>query len=460
MRKNDLITNVLLVPLDFVLLMAAALSAYFLRISPAIEDIKPVLFELPLRQFIMLGAGASIVLLVIFAISGLYTIRRTTPVIHEITKVIISVSAGMAIIIVAMFFNRAWFDSRFILLADWIFAISFISIGRISMRGVRRYLLHKKGIGKERFLMIGSGKDSHLIKEQIINNKKLDLSLVKTLKDPDLNVIKAVHEKYDLHRVLATDSDFNKKEMMKVVNFCEENGIQFSYIPDMFGAIVADMSFDILDDMPVVSIRPSPLDGWKKILKRSMDIIAASFLLFVFSPLFLVVAIAIKGESEGPVLVKLTRISNGKEFGLYKFRSMINNADKHKESLMQFNEREDGPLFKLSNDPRITRVGKVLRARRIDEIPQLINVLKGDISLVGPRPHEPQEIEQYKDHHKKVLAIKSGITGMAQVSGASDLPFEEEVKLDRFYIENWTLKHDIKILFKTLRILLFDKSGV
>ena len=130
-----------------------------------------------------------------------------------------------------------------------------------------------------------------------------------------------------------------------------------------------------------------------------------------------------------------------------------------KKELMTHNERKDGPLFKIKSDPRITKIGRFLRNYRIDELPQLFNVLKGEISLVGPRPHQPDEIERYEKHHKKVLLIKPGITGMAQISGSSDLLFEEEVKIDTYYIENWSLKKDIYILLKTLIVLFKDRSA-
>ena len=138
---------------------------------------------------------------------------------------------------------------------------------------------------------------------------------------------------------------------------------------------------------------------------------------------------------------------------------MIDNAHLLKKEMTQLNERNDGPLFKMKNDPRVTRVGRFLRRARIDELPQLFNVLRGDMSLVGPRPHEPEEVAKYEKHHKKLLTIKSGMTGMAQVSGSSDLSFEEEVKLDTYYIENWSPALDIKILLKTAVILFKDRSA-
>ncbi len=139
---------------------------------------------------------------------------------------------------------------------------------------------------------------------------------------------------------------------------------------------------------------------------------------------------------------------------------MIRDAEKYKEYLLQFNERPDSPLFKMKNDPRLTGVGRFLRRYRLDEFPQLANVLKGDISLVGPRPHQPDEIARYEKHHKRVLAIKAGVTGMAQISGSSDLPFEKEVALDTLYMENWSLAHDFKIIFLTVLKLFRDRSAV
>ena len=139
---------------------------------------------------------------------------------------------------------------------------------------------------------------------------------------------------------------------------------------------------------------------------------------------------------------------------------MVDGAHDLKKDLLKYNERKDaGPLFKMRNDPRVTRVGRVLRKTRIDEFPQLYNVLKGEMSLVGPRPHEPEEVAQYEKHHKKLLTIKAGMTGMAQIYGSSDLPFEQETKLDTYYIENWSLFLDLKILLRTLTLLLRDRSA-
>lgn len=460
MRKIDLAFNLIRVPIDFMLLIGATFSAYLVRVSPMVADIRPVLFNLPLGEFFILVSVISIFFISIFALSGLYLIHKSTPVLQELARLVIALSAGAALLIAYMFFNLVWFDSRFILLASWGFAIIFVGMGRLLVRGLRAYLLHRKRIGVENLVILGNSKRTSLIKKQVKNNKKLGFNFIDTIEHPDKNAINTLHQKHNLHRIIVADSSWNRDELMHVVNFCEEKGIQFSYIPDTFGSVLADMSFDILEGMPVVSIKPSPLDGWGKALKRTLDILGSIFLLILFLPLFLIIIFFIKWDSDGPIFVRLRRISGGHAFYLYKFRSMVKNAEELKKDLIKFNERDDGPMFKMAHDPRITKVGKFLRAKRFDELPQLINVLRGEMSLIGPRPHEPEEIQKYSNYHKKVLAIKSGITGLAQVSGSSDLPFDEEVKLDRFYIENWSLRKDIIILLKTLKLFLFDKGGV
>lgn len=190
-----------------------------------------------------------------------------------------------------------------------------------------------------------------------------------------------------------------------------------------------------------------------------IDVTGASLGLIVLSPLFGLLALAVKLDSKGPVFYKDKRVDRDQVFNLLKFRSMIDNADVLRAKMMRLNERS-GPLFKIKQDPRITRVGRFTRKTSLDELPQLINVLKGDMSLVGPRPHRPDEIVKYKKHHRALLRIKPGITGLAAISGRSDLDFEDEVRLDTYYIEHWSLLLDLKILLRTLPVVLSRRSAV
>ena len=195
-------------------------------------------------------------------------------------------------------------------------------------------------------------------------------------------------------------------------------------------------------------------------MNRLFNIVGALGGLIFITPFAPFIALAIVIESGWPVVIKLDRISEGRRIKVYKFRSMIKGAHSMKSKLANLNERADGPFFKIKNDPRLTKVGKWLRKFRLDEFPQLINVLKGELALVGPRPHEPEEVSQYSPEFKKILITKSGLTGLSQVSGASGLPFKKELELDLYYVENKSLWFDLKILFKTIRIFFFDPTGV
>lgn len=195
-------------------------------------------------------------------------------------------------------------------------------------------------------------------------------------------------------------------------------------------------------------------------LKRILDIVAAICGLVFILPFTPFIALAIFIEGGRPIFVKLDRISEGKIIKVYKFRSMIKNASEMKKQLEHLNERKDGPLFKMKNDPRLTKTGKFLRKLRLDEFPQFLNVFRGELSLVGPRPHEPEEMLQYPPEFKKLYYAKGGLTGLSQVKGASLLPFKKELEYDLYYLEHQSFLLDLKILFQTIWIFFSDPTGV
>lgn len=197
-----------------------------------------------------------------------------------------------------------------------------------------------------------------------------------------------------------------------------------------------------------------------ELTKRIMDIIGALVGLCLFFVLYLILGLAIKLEDGGPVLVALDRVSRGRTIKLYKFRSMKVGAHEEKITLAHLNERTDGPFFKIKKDPRITHMGRIIRAGRLDEVPQFINVLTGELSLVGPRPHEPQEVAQYPEEFKFLPQARAGITGLSQVNGASSLPFHKELELDSYYLKHRSLTLDLSIIAKTCFIFLFDHTAV
>ncbi|MBI4133061.1 sugar transferase [Candidatus Uhrbacteria bacterium] len=194
--------------------------------------------------------------------------------------------------------------------------------------------------------------------------------------------------------------------------------------------------------------------------KRALDIFGALLGLVAIAPLAPLIILAIRLETPGPGVVKLPRMSGGRVVAVYKFRSMVDRARERKAGLAHLNERTDGPFFKIANDPRLTRVGRIIRRFRLDEFPQLWNVLRGDLALVGPRPHEEDEVRRYPDGYAHIAMARAGVTGLSQVSGASSLPFLKELELDSYYLEHQSLWLDFTILARTAAILFFDPTAV
>lgn len=462
MKQPNLIFTVLLVPLDFISILLAGVGAYALRTSTLVTSIRPVLFylNLPLDRFLGITLMIAVFLIIVFALNGLYDIkRRDFRALDELVRIFIAVSAGFVGIIIYIFFKREWFDSRFIILVGWLFVIANVFFARLLANVIRKFLASRYKTGLNKVLIIGSDKIAEEIAQETDNRPTLGYRVVSRMGDIDLETIKKEVVEKGVEEIILTNLDFSRDQILDLVDLCHEEHLVFKFVPNLFQTLTANATVDTLAGVPIIELKRTALDGWGKVFKRTIDIVGSILGLIILSPLFLVIALLIKLDSPGPVFVKLNRVSQNKEFWLYKFRSMVANAEAMKKELLPYNERGDGPLFKIKCDPRVTRLGSFLRRTRLDEFPQLFNSLGGDMSLIGPRPHQPDEIAQYQKHHKKLLAIKAGISGMAQTSGSSDLPFEEEVKLDTYYIEDWSIGMDLKILLKTILKLFTDKSA-
>ena len=461
MKKSLLLFTVLLVPLDFIMLFLAGLSAYFLRTSVVIAQFRPVLFHLnlPLERYIAILLAVIPFWIVIFALTGLYNIKRKS-LLEEFFQVIASASFAMMGVIIYIFMQREWFDSRFIVLAVWLFAVVYVFSGRFILGKIQRYFATHRQIGVQRVLVIGNDEVSKTLASEMNRNPSLGYRVVKEMPEIKLDEIKAAIANPKIDTVIVGQADYAKDAIVELVEFCQEHRLNFRFAPTLFQALATNVEMDVIRGIPLIALKHTPLYGWGRVAKRTADILGSLLGLLFFAPFFGLIGVLVRLDSRGPVFASLDRVNEGRVFKLYKFRSMIEGAHDLKKDLLKYNERKDGgPLFKMRNDPRVTRVGRVLRKTRIDEFPQLFNVLKGEMSLVGPRPHEPEEVAQYEKHHKKLLAIKPGMTGMAQIYGSSDLPFEQETKLDTYYIENWSLFLDIKILLRTLALLLRDRSA-
>ena len=458
MKKSDLIFSTILLPVDYLMLILSGIFVYYLRFA-ALTELRPVIYEIPFGRFFITIIFVALIWLGVFALTGLYALGERRHFSQEFGKIFLASTVGIMLIVLFIFFNGIYFSSRFIILACWIMAIVFVSLGRISVHLIQ-LLSYRRGMGLEPILIFGRGKIAEEITQNIKTNSGLGYKILDNPLTIDELLIKWQNQASNITQIIQADPNLEQDQALKLIDFCNEHQITLKYIPNVFGTLFSNVRTETFCGLPIISIKRTALEGWGRVIKRFIDIILSGLSLIILSPFFLIIAILIKLNSKGPVFVKLKRVGGrGKEFKLYKFRSMVDNAEFLKKDLMKYNERT-GPLFKMKNDPRITKIGKFIRRYSIDELPQLFNVLRGEMSLVGPRPHEPEEVENYQKHHKQLLILKPGITGFAQISGRSALSFEEEAELDIYYIENWSLSLDLQILLKTIPVVLSARDAI
>ena len=473
MKKSELFFGAILLPIDWLALLLAGGAAYWLRISSLVQRLRPATFEvdLPLVEFMQLTALVATLIVVIFAIQGLYNMQSTRRALDEITSIFSGITLGVMLVIVVMFLQAELFNSRFILLAAYSLALTFVLAGRFIVRRIQRMLL-ERGLGVHRVAMVGNGRFSDELRNLFRRRPQLGYQVSGELPTARWDLLEQLYQKRGFDVVIQTDPTLPEEDNLMLLDFCEQYKLDYKYIPNLFETHAAHMRFRQMASVPVMELLRTPLDGWGRIVKRATDIFGAAGGLVTLAPLFAAAALAIRLNSQGPIFYKQTRMGkNMRPFYMYKFRSMNQEdcvgeeyggsaAEKYEEHLRAGRNERSGPLFKMKNDPRITSVGRFIRKWRIDELPQLINVLRGEMSLLGPRPHLPKEVERYDKYQRKLFTIKPGMSGMAQVAGSSGLPFDEEAKIDISYIENWSLRLDIVLILKTIRILFSDPNAV
>ena len=472
-RSLDLTFIALLLPLDAVALYAAALSAYALRFSPTVSDVLPILQNVPFQAYIETASAYIVAWLCIFAMAGLYpTFQRRAW--NELGRIILACGAGTMLVIASIFFQRELAVSRFIVLAVLGFSILYVWIGRLFLRVMRHALLNAR-IGHRRFVIVG-GATAERIADAYQAQPIHGITIVRQFKlwdDKTRAALKKLIESDDVDGIILAEPDIEKSKALDLIAFAEEEHVAFRYLADLFAATFTNIQVTTDTGVPMIEVKRTPLDGWGRIAKRTFDIFFATLLLILFSPIILLAELALLIEDGLPVVFRNTRVGErGREFDLFKLRSMYRKYSigpqfkgseaenlKLEKDLIAKNSIKEGPVYKIDEDPRVTPVGHFIRRWSIDELPQFVNVLKGDMSLVGPRPHQPREVASYAHHHRRVLAIRPGITGLAQISGRSDLDFEDEVRLDTWYIENWSPALDLYILLKTPFTVLARKGA-
>lgn len=431
--------------------------AYWLR--NAVEIPKTSVYMWPFSQYATFAAAFLPVWMIIFALEGLYSFKKPKTGLSAVSSIFLASLAGMAVMVAWLFFSRFLFFSRLTMIYAWVLVVLLVYLFRFVLRQIQR-LLYKKGIGVRKTLVVGESQIAKKICDEIKNNSYLGLKLSKKIDRAGVDKIERIFEKTRSDEIILADPNISKDEAEKLMLFCEANRVGFKMVPDFFRMRTTNLETDILSSYPLLSLKITPLEGWGHVFKRLFDLCGAFVGLLVLSPLFLILAILIKLDSRGPVFFKHQRAgSGGKSFCFYKFRSMIEEAPKMYTKLAP---QKGLFLSKIKQDPRITKLGRFLRRTNLDELAQLFNVLKGEMSLVGPRPLTVEEFRHVSNFEKKYLwvsYVKPGMTGLWQVTRRNDYSHEQRAALDIYYVENWSPILDLWILLKTPAALFSTEAG-
>jgi exopolysaccharide biosynthesis polyprenyl glycosylphosphotransferase len=480
-KRSELLFSLILVPVDYLALVAAFVAAYIYRVKIIAT---PVAHPVDSVTYLKFALFLLPIWILIFALAGLYNQSSQRGRLGELGKIFVAVSGGVMFTILLDFLQRVpLFPSKSIPIYAYGFGLLFVSLARIMVRAVQRGLFNY-GIGVYRILIIGSGDLAQQIASgltrtlsgyQIVGCIDVARGASKRMKGypvyASLSDALLQLKPKDIDEIIQADSALEAEEILDLVGYASNNHLTYRFVPNQFGVYAVRSEMGNMAGIPVVSMKRTALDGWGRILKRSLDFAGAFFGLILLSPLFLVIFLIAKFSDKGPVFYRQRRLSRvGGEVYVYKFRSMnwkYCTGPKRpyktaQEAFIAMGREDLIPEFevsqKVADDPRVSKLGGFLRKTSLDELPQLLNVLKGEMSLVGPRPIIPAELELYGDQGSSFLALKPGITGLWQISGRSDLSFGERVKLDIYYVENWTLWLDIKILLRTVAVV-FGRKG-
>jgi Undecaprenyl-phosphate glucose phosphotransferase len=450
-----------LVAVDLLMASLSFAFGYILRLQSEYEDIAPFVDYLG-----MLIIHALIVVLV-FAFYRLYHRQRATSHIDEFYAIFGAASVGtiVAVVLIWLIYKNQLDYPRLMMVYTWILTIVFTWFGRIVHSRVQ-WQLQSRGYNEARLLIVGTGEVGRIVLQKIRQSPGLGYRVVGFVEDnnppasvlgvPVLGTTRDLHSlilEHAVDEVIIATPEASHQDILSVIARCGQARVTIRVFPDVFQIMASEVSIGDLNGLPLLTMRDVALRGWKVTVKRMTDIVGSGVVLVLLSPLMLLAAILVKMDSPGSVFYVQERMGlDAKLFKMLKFRSMRTDA-----------EATTGPVWASADDPRRTRIGALLRRLSIDELPQLINVLVGDMSLVGPRPERPVFVEQFKksiprymDRHRE----KAGLTGWAQVNGLrGDTSIVERTKYDLWYIENWSLLLDLKILLRTATKLFSDRQA-
>ena len=469
MKKQDIFFGITKVILDFLIVIASFFMARELRlISDFIPWLNIQIQTIDTKNLIIYSLIAWVILFVIFSIHWLYKIKAINSKIKEFFQIFLYWFYSFILFSVIVYF-WIWFIfeieiPRLITFFAFIIAISWIILERIWLNNLSYYLMNKKIFSKINLILI-TNKNKSEIKYIVDDVKKA--KIYKIIKYKNLGDLKKLIENRKVDEIIYIDSKLLEEEKFELWELTRIFWIRYRYLTNSFDITKTNTELSLINKIPVLELKSTPINWWNIILKRIFDIIISLLWIIIFSPLLIIIFILIKIENlKAPAIFKNKRIwRDEKLFNLYKFRYMkweyctkesYDISKKEKEKALEFEKdlikkqsTRKWPLYKIKDDPRKTKIWTFIEKYSIDELPQFFNVLIWNMSLVWPRPHQPREVEKYLIHHKRLLTIKPWITGMAQVNWREENNFEDEAKLDTFYIENWSILLDLKIITKT-----------
>ena len=458
---------------DVGLINIAFVLAYWVRYDLQLFRAVDPAFDVPYEVYLPFVGLFSLLLILVYRQQGAYRLRRQISWFDEFYAIVNGTATGTIIMIVFIFLYRAAFYSRAIFIYAGIFSVTLLGLSRLIKVLLLREM-RRRGIGTERVLMVGAGEVARTVMRAVVANPECGFNIIGFLDDnpikgeTDIGRFKALGGVDNLAEVLREQTideviitlpwQYHRK-IVSIMTHCERQNIRARIVPDLFQMTLSRMHIEDIAGIPMIGIKEVSISGLNQVVKRTIDLVFSALVLILAAPLMALIALMIKLESPGSVLFRQERVGrNGRRFIVHKFRSMVEGAEYQQESLQEFNEAE-GPLFKIKRDPRLTRLGKWLRKLSLDELPQFYNVLSGEMSLIGPRPPLPTEVKQYQEWHKRRLEVAPGITGLSQISGRSELTFDETALLDIYYIENWSLGLDTKILLQTIPRVIFGNGA-
>ncbi len=452
--------------LDAILIAAAFVLAYWLRYSLKVGP--PIHEQLAFRAYVPLAVLLLGIMMPVLFVKGAYRLRMGTETLDEVGTIFSAATITIATIVVITAMLQQWQYSRGVILYVWLLVIALMISGRALYRGVQTYYFHR-GRGVRRLLVVGATDAGKMVMQSVTQRPDLGYQLVgfvvhrssPTVRDfgrfralgtvadiPDLVENGAVDE-----IILALPASAHE-EVRPVLDLCQSRGVGFKLVPDLFELSLGKVQIDDIAGIPLLDVRDRPLGRTARAGKRLLDVTVAALMLVLSMPLLVVLAFLVRLESPGAAFLRQERVGmSGRRFGCLKLRTMRDGADLLQPTLLPSNET-GGVTFKMRDDPRVTRAGRWMRRWSLDEVPQFWNVLIGEMSLVGPRPPLPHEVAQYEPQHLRRLAVKPGMTGIWQVSGRSDLSFDEMVMMDTYYVDNWSFMLDVKILVNTTMAVL------